>query len=104
MANLRVVNSEQMAFDYGAVPAPVAIEAREAAQRIRLRLRRSAEDIIEIGRDLLAVKASLPHGSFLPWIEAEFGMSERSARRFMQVADVYAGKSARLADLNAEAL
>jgi len=62
------------------------------------------EDIIEIGRDLLAVKASLPHGSFLPWIEAEFGMSERSARNFMAVAERYAGKSAIVADLNPTAL
>lgn len=38
------------------------------------------------GRDLIAVKARLQHGRFLPWIEAEFGMSEDSAGRFMAVA------------------
>jgi hypothetical protein len=53
-----------------ALPVPVAVQAREAAQRIRLRLRRSAEDIIEIGRDLIEVKASIGNGNFLPWIEA----------------------------------
>ncbi len=31
-------------------------------------------------------KASLPHGSFLPWIEAEFGMHQTTANRFMHVA------------------
>lgn len=62
------------------------------------------EGIIEIGRDLLAVKASLPHGSFLPWIEAEFGMSERSARNFMNVGERFAGKSATVADLPPTAL
>lgn len=37
-----------------------------------------------IGRSIAdAVKKSLGRGNFLPWIEAEFGMSEDSARRFM---------------------
>lgn len=103
MAKLQLIESGHMAFDYGTVPAPIAVEAREAAQRIRLRLRRSAEDIIEIGRDLLAIKASLPHGSFLPWIEAEFGMSEYSARNFMRVAEVY-GKRGSVPDLPLSAL
>jgi hypothetical protein len=39
-------------------------------QRIRLRLGRSAEEIIEIGRDPIGVKASIGDGNLLPWIEA----------------------------------
>lgn len=101
---LKIVDSQTSLFDYNDIPVPTAIRAREAAERIKLRLRRSAEDIIEIGRDLIAVKDSLPHGSFLPWIEAEFGMAERTARRFMDVARVYAGKSATVADLDPTAL
>lgn len=104
MSNLRLVGDEQAAFDYGQVVAPVAIRAREAAERIKLRLRRSAEDIIEIGRDLIAVKESLPHGSFLPWIEAEFAMSDQTARNFMNVAVQYGGKSQTVLDLNPTAL
>ena len=37
-------------------------------------------------------KEGLPHGSFLPWIEAEFGMSLRTAYRFMEVTKAYGGK------------
>lgn len=81
-----------MTFDYGSIAEPVAIEVREAAQRIKLRLRRSAEDIIEIGKDLLAVKARIGHGNFLPWIEAEFGMGHSAAYRFINVAEVYGSK------------
>jgi hypothetical protein len=33
-------------------------------------LRRSAEEIIEIGRDIIGVKASIGDGNLLPWIEA----------------------------------
>lgn len=47
----------------------------------------TAADIIEIGRDLIAVKKALGHGHFLRWIEAEFGMAERTAQRFMNISE-----------------
>lgn len=94
----------QVSFNYDIVAEPVAVEAREAAQRIRLRLRRSAEDIIEIGRDLITVKGSIGHGNFLPWIEAEFGMGQSTADRFMQVAKVYGGKLPTVGNLPPTAL
>lgn len=90
MTALKLV--EQMSFNYDLVAAPIAIQAREAAERIKLRMRRTAEDIVEIGRDLTTTKASIGHGNFLPWIQAEFGMHERTAQRFMQVAEALKGK------------
>jgi hypothetical protein len=102
--NLQLVTTDQLAFNYDAVAAPVAIRAREAAERIRLRLRRSAEDIIEIGRDLIAVKDSLPHGQFGAWIEAEFGMGAHTARRFMGVAEEFGDKTRIVRDLTPTAL
>lgn len=94
----------QVSFNYDIVAEPVAVEAREAAQRIRLRLRRSAEDIIEIGRDLLTIKASIGHGYFLPWIEAEFGMSQSAAYKFMNVAKVYGDKVVTVTSMDPSAL
>jgi hypothetical protein len=41
----------------------------------------------------------LGHGNFLPWIEAEFGMSEWTARNFMRVAEEFGGKSGTVPDL-----
>jgi Protein of unknown function (DUF3102) len=52
--------------------------------------------IIEIGRELIAAKAEAAHGEWLPWLDREFGWSERTARNFMQVADAF--KSASVAD------
>lgn len=75
----------QMGFDYAALPVDAALNARDAAERIKLRLKRTLEDIIEIGRELTAVKDELPHGHFLPWIAAEFEMSEDTATNFMNV-------------------
>lgn len=57
-----------------------------------------------IGRDLIAVKERLPHGQFLPWLEAEFGMSKITAQRFMGVAETYGDKSFTVKHLSPTAL
>lgn len=80
-------NLIQTGFDYAALPMDVALKAQLAANSIKLRLKRTVEDIIEIGRELTAVKAELLHGQFLPWIAAEFEMHENTARSFMQVSE-----------------
>lgn len=80
------------AFDMAALDVVVAGDVRDAATRIRTRMQRTASDIVEIGRDLILVKKALPHGAFLPWIEAEFGMSDQTARKFMHVAENLADK------------
>jgi hypothetical protein len=74
-----------------------------AAERIRLRLRHSTEDIIAIGKDLLMVKEQLEHGRFEAWIKAEFAMTLRTAERFMSVAERF-GKDDIVSDLSASAL
>ena len=74
-------------------------ELEEIADRIRTRIRRTAEDIIAVGHDLAEVKAQLGHGKFLDWIDREFDMSERSARNYMSVAAWAEAKSATVADL-----
>lgn len=48
---------------------------------------------MEIGRELIAAKEQLPHGQFTPWIDAEFGMTERTAQRYMSAAEWATGKT-----------
>ena len=84
-------------FNYDLLETKVADKVRGAADSIRDRIKKTVEDIIEVGNDLLAVKETLPHGQFLPWLKAEFGWSERSAQQFMGVAEKF--KSAIIADL-----
>ncbi len=74
-------------------------QLQEIAERIRNRVRRAAEDIISIGQDLTRVKDQLGHGKFLTWIDREFGMTERSARRYMAVGIWAKGKSDTVAGL-----
>ena len=90
-------NELQTGFDYGLLDPTTATQTRAAAERIKVRMKRTAEDIIEIGRDLQEVKAFLGYGQFGPWIEAEFGFTGMTAARFMQVADRF-GKSNNLLD------
>lgn len=89
----------QTGFDYAALPVDAALNARAAAERIKLRLKRTVEDIIEIGRELTAVKAELPHGQFLPWIAAEFEMSKETAQNFLSVFERFGGKNVIITNL-----
>jgi hypothetical protein len=74
-------------FDYSSLSADKAASARASAGRIRGRMQLAADSILEVGRELIEQKKTLGHGNFLPWIEAEFGMSEDSAARFINVAN-----------------
>ena len=71
-------------------------ESREIIQQrtteIKALAKRTAQDIIEIGKRLIAVKALLPHGAFIDWLEAEFGWHRATANRFIQVAQQFGDK------------
>jgi hypothetical protein len=75
----------------------------EQAEAIRVLGRRVVGDIIEIGNRLIAVKGRLQHGEWLPWLEREFGWSERGAQNYIAVANAFSGKSATVADLPIDA-
>lgn len=92
-------NGHVGAFDYTSLETDAAHQAQDCAERIRARVRKALEDVIAIGKDLLAIKEALPHGRFLPWVSDEFGWSERTARNFMSVAEWFGPKSAMIADL-----
>jgi hypothetical protein len=86
-------------FDYAPLDANVVRRVQSAAQRIRQMMKRTLEDLIAIGTDLLAVKEVLPHGKFSPWLGAEFGWTERTARNFMTVAQRFGPKTEMISDL-----
>ncbi|MCZ7488209.1 DUF3102 domain-containing protein [Rhizobium rhizogenes] len=97
-------NLIDVGFDYAVIDEDGRDKVKEAAVRIRLRMSRTVEDIIEIGRDLIAVKKSVGHGKFTRWIEAEFGMSENTARNFMRACERFGDKTATVADLGPSVL
>ncbi len=82
--------SQTPLFDYAALDTATSLLVRERTDEIKALMRRSAEDIIAIGRKLAEVKARLDHGRFLDWLDAEFGWRRSTAYRFMHVADAFA--------------
>lgn len=61
-------------------------ELQEAAQRIKLLRQAATEHAIEIGRELLRVKESLPHGAFVRWVEKSCEFKIRTAQDLMKLA------------------
>jgi hypothetical protein len=59
----------------------------------------SASSGIEIGCRLAACKAELGHGNWLPWLDREFGWSDRTALNFMRVYEMVT-KSEKFSDLS----
>jgi N6-adenosine-specific RNA methylase IME4 len=71
----------------------------ERAARIRILGKRVVADVIEIGRLLDECKERCGHGNWLPWLEAEFGWSERTAQRYISIHEL-TGKYDNLSDLD----
>jgi hypothetical protein len=94
--------SQAIAADVDALYASLNVETRIIVQQrtseIRVLMRSTAQDIVEIGLKLSEVKARLGHGHFYTWLRAEFGWSESAAVKFMQVAERF--KSVNFTDLN----
>lgn len=62
---------------------------KERALLIHQTARRTAEGIVQIGKWLTEVKEKLDHGQWLPWLKSEFGWSQPTAFRFMQVYEAF---------------
>jgi Protein of unknown function (DUF3102) len=79
-------------FDYTDLDVEISQFVQQQTGEIQALVKRTAQDIIEIGQKLNAVKEKLKHGRFTDWIEAEFHWSYPTAARFMQVADRFGDK------------
>lgn len=78
-------------FDYSQVPPEVAKHARDTARIYHVTLKRTARDILEVGRMLIQVKESLKHGLWMKWRDAELGLSHHTATDWMNYARTFSG-------------
>jgi hypothetical protein len=78
-------------FDYDSLDIDTRSFVQEKTQAIHARLKRTAEDIVAIGQDLIEVRDRLAcvgrGGLFHPWLRAEFDMARRMAYNFISVAE-----------------
>ena len=85
-------------FDYNLLNVETANIVEKRALEIKGLIKRTAKNIIEIGRKLNEVNQLTPHGAFGDWLKSEFDWAESTAQRFMRVAERF--KSVNLTDLN----
>jgi hypothetical protein len=80
------------------VPRPldaIGAELRVEVERAERAWRDAVGHAIRAGELLIEAKAQVRHGEWLPWLEANFPFSERTARNYMRLAR----ESERVADL-----
>jgi len=58
----------------------------------------TAQNLIEIGKRLVIVKDNLPHGEWGKWLKEKVDFTDRTAQRFMKVANEFSNTTA-LSDL-----
>jgi hypothetical protein len=79
-----------IAFDYDKLPPADADRLRALAPDLRARVKAFHADFkragLDIGEELLAAKAQLPHGTFARWCLAELDLEARTAQNFMAAA------------------
>ena len=66
---------------------------------IRFYLEQTAQNIIEVGKRLIAAKALVAHGQWQDWLQNNFQLTDRSAQRFMACTERFS-KTTLMSDLN----
>ena len=80
-------HKERQQFDYSTLDPQTSQFVQQQTGEIRALMKRTAQDIIEVGQKLTQVKKQLGHGRFRDWLHAEFEWSVSAATRFMQVSE-----------------
>ena len=93
-------SSTPVAADYASLDLETAQFLEKQTAEIKVLMKRSAEDIFEIGQKLIQVKKLLKHGQFRTWLEKEFDWTVRTASRFMSVAQQFSNKKDNLSFSN----
>lgn len=73
-------------FEYNQIEQNDRAFVQVRTTEIKNLVRRTAEDIIQIGLKLIEVKKRLPHGKWGEWLACEFGWTDRTAQNFMNIA------------------
>jgi len=81
--------SSRQGFDYTSLDAATSRFVQQQTGEIRALMKRTAQDIVELGQKLIEVKETLGHGRFLSWLAAEFEWTDETARRFMNVTQQF---------------
>jgi hypothetical protein len=84
-----VSTQQTLNFEYSVLDAETRILVQQYTNEIKTLMRRTSQDIIDIGQKLIEVKQHLGHGSFIKWVKSEFHWSVSTATKFMQVGEQF---------------
>ena len=87
---LSVEVSTAKSFDYTNLQPDTAKFVQAQTKKIRALMKRTAQDIIDIGQQLIEVKKCLGYGQYRLWIETEFNWGKSTANSFEHVANRFA--------------
>ena len=72
----------------------------DVTERVRYYARRSAGDMLELGKALTEAKALVPHGEWTGYLKENAGMEARTAQNFMQAYRKWGTEGERVAGLS----
>lgn len=98
------VNPARLKYDYSQIDEAHRERVQFATIAIQDYMSRASESIIQAGRELLEIKAVLPHGQFGEWIDTEFGLSIRMAQNMMNAAREYGANAKRVSHFSPAAI
>src|SRR5689334_5653613 len=115
LASQQQVTLTELKYNYELIAECDRTTVMDATARIKANGRRAMElarrgrqSILEMGRDLIQVKAVLPHGQFGDWCETEFkeefGLSQKTAERMMNAAQAFGDKFDTVSNLSDSAM
>lgn len=81
--------TKQYNFNYEALDLNTQIRIKQKTSEIKVLIRQTARNIVEVGQKLSEVKQQLKHGEFRNWLKTEFNLSISSATKFMQVSEKF---------------
>jgi len=99
------VNELQMQlFDYMALDTETRIVVQRRTEEIKDLMRRTAQDILDIGGKLADVRDRLEGGAFSAWLRAEFDWSRSTAYNFINVHERFGSRNLAELEISASAL
>ena len=96
--SLNVYSSNSISYNYSHLEAKSQTVIIERTDEIKNLIRRTANNIIEIGHKLHEVKRIIGHGHFGNWLKTEFNWSVATATKMMQASEHF--KNVNFTNLN----
>lgn len=97
--------SELTPFTYDGLDSETRIVVQQRTGEIKSLMKRTAQDILDIGTKMLDVQRRIQHGTFLGWLQLEFpNLGRSTAYNLMAVARQFDGANFQQLEISTKAL